>query len=43
MVYFRFQIITKLYARGGLVLSYGTFSPTRLLNYCFVLVGNKIC
>ena len=21
-------------ARGGLVLSYGTFSPTRLLNYC---------
>ena len=26
------------YARGGLVLSYGTFSPTRLLNYfCFMI------
>ena len=26
------------YARGGLVLSYGTFSPTRLLNYCCFMI-----
>ena len=27
------------YARGGLVLSYGTFIPTRLLNYCCFMIA----
>jgi len=27
------------YARGGLVLSYGTFSPTRLLKYCCLMIA----
>ena len=38
--YFQHELPYKNYKyEGGLVLSYGTFSPTRLLNYCCFMIA----
>ena len=38
--YFQHDLPYKNYKyEGGLVLSYGTFSPTRLLNYCCFMIA----